>query len=127
MWWRKKPHHPGRRVMRCSFCDKWEHDVQKLIAGPKIFICEECVKVCNAIIADDNRFLKSTGATRRKAEEPLSWPNAVRCALCHVEIRGDDSIVIPENRGTLCIDCVQAVATARHSALATPSRRHRSG
>jgi ATP-dependent Clp protease ATP-binding subunit ClpX len=43
-------------VLRCSFCNKDQSDVRKLIAGPTVFICDECVEVCNDIIADDNRF-----------------------------------------------------------------------
>jgi ATP-dependent Clp protease ATP-binding subunit ClpX len=43
-------------VLRCSFCNKDQNDVRKLIAGPTVFICDECVEVCNDIIADDNRF-----------------------------------------------------------------------
>lgn len=42
--------------LRCSFCNKDQNDVRKLIAGPTVFICDECVEVCNDIIADDNRF-----------------------------------------------------------------------
>jgi len=43
-------------VLRCSFCNKDQSDVRKLIAGPTVFICDECVEVCNDIIADDHRF-----------------------------------------------------------------------
>ena len=42
--------------LRCSFCNKSSHDVSKLIAGPTVFICDECVAVCNDIIEEDNRF-----------------------------------------------------------------------
>ena len=42
-------------VLRCSFCNKDQNDVRKLIAGPTVFICDECVDVCNDIIADDRR------------------------------------------------------------------------
>src|SRR5258706_6036777 len=42
--------------LRCSFCNKDQNDVGKLIAEPTVFICDECVEVCNDIIADDNRF-----------------------------------------------------------------------
>ena len=42
-------------VLRCSFCNKDQNDVRKLIAGPTVFICDECVEVCNDIIADDNK------------------------------------------------------------------------
>ncbi|MCR4374969.1 MAG: ATP-dependent Clp protease ATP-binding subunit ClpX [Acidobacteria bacterium] len=46
-------------VLRCSFCNKDQNDVRKLIAGPTVFICDECVEVCNDIIADDNKFDKA--------------------------------------------------------------------
>ncbi|MCE2542588.1 MAG: ATP-dependent Clp protease ATP-binding subunit ClpX [Acidobacteria bacterium] len=48
-------------VLRCSFCNKDQNDVRKLIAGPTVFICDECVDVCNDIIADDNRSESKTG------------------------------------------------------------------
>src|ERR1051326_7026393 len=47
-------------VLRCSFCNKDQNDVRKLIAGPTVFICDECVEVCNDIIADDNKFDRTT-------------------------------------------------------------------
>ncbi|HRV07287.1 MAG TPA: ATP-dependent Clp protease ATP-binding subunit ClpX [Acidobacteriota bacterium] len=43
-------------VLRCSFCNKSQNDVRKLIAGPTVFICDECVDVCNEIISDDFQF-----------------------------------------------------------------------
>jgi ATP-dependent Clp protease ATP-binding subunit ClpX len=62
MWWRKKADHLEQKVLRCSFCDKWQHDVERLIAGPKICICDECVEVCNDIIADDKRVSEIGGS-----------------------------------------------------------------
>jgi ATP-dependent Clp protease ATP-binding subunit ClpX len=50
-------------VLHCSFCNKNQNDVRKLIAGPTVFICDECVEVCNDIIADDNRFDRGTRST----------------------------------------------------------------
>jgi ATP-dependent Clp protease ATP-binding subunit ClpX len=42
-----------KKTLYCSFCFKSQHDVRKLIAGPaNIFICDECVELCNEIIAD---------------------------------------------------------------------------
>src|SRR6266850_2518751 len=55
-------------VLRCSFCNKDQNDVRKLIAGPTVFICDECVEVCNDIIADDNRF--ENRATRTSLPTP---------------------------------------------------------
>jgi ATP-dependent Clp protease ATP-binding subunit ClpX len=40
-------------ILHCSFCNKSQNDVKKLIAGPTVFICDECVDVCNEIISDD--------------------------------------------------------------------------
>jgi ATP-dependent Clp protease ATP-binding subunit ClpX len=51
-------------ILRCSFCNKDQNDVRKLIAGPTVFICDECVDVCNDIIADDRRV---EGRSRRSA------------------------------------------------------------
>src|SRR5512137_939661 len=50
-------------VLRCSFCNKDQNDVRKLIAGPTVFICDECVDVCNDIIADDRRTEGRAGRT----------------------------------------------------------------
>jgi ATP-dependent Clp protease ATP-binding subunit ClpX len=50
-------------VLRCSFCNKDQNDVRKLIAGPTVFICDECVDVCNDIIADDRRTEGRVGHT----------------------------------------------------------------
>jgi len=109
MWRRKKPNEPERKVLRCSFCNKWQYKVHELIAGPNVFICDECVQVCDDMLADAKRF-PSSGP---RSEEAIAWPNAIQCALCHVEIRTEGGIAIAGNRGTLCIDCVKAVAMAR--------------
>jgi len=41
------------RVLYCSFCGKSQHEVRKLIAGPSVFICDECVELCNDIIREE--------------------------------------------------------------------------
>lgn len=41
------------RVLYCSFCGKSEHEVRKLIAGPSVYICDECVDLCNDIIREE--------------------------------------------------------------------------
>src|SRR5215216_2379211 len=38
-------------ILRCSFCNKDQNDVRKLIAGPTVFICDECVEVCQDIVS----------------------------------------------------------------------------
>ncbi len=59
-------------VLRCSFCNNDQNDVRKLIAGPTVFICDECVDVCNDIIADDRR---SEG---RQSRSGLPTPQEVK-------------------------------------------------
>ncbi|HIE33385.1 MAG TPA: ATP-dependent Clp protease ATP-binding subunit ClpX, partial [Thermodesulfobacteriaceae bacterium] len=39
--------------LHCSFCGKSQQEVRKLIAGPSVYICDECVELCNEIIAED--------------------------------------------------------------------------
>ena len=41
------------KLLYCSFCGKSQHEVRKLIAGPSVFICDECVELCNDIIAEE--------------------------------------------------------------------------
>ena len=41
------------RTLHCSFCGKNQHEVRKLIAGPSVFICDECVELCNDIIREE--------------------------------------------------------------------------
>ena len=62
-------------ILRCSFCNKDQNDVQKLIAGPTVFICDECVEVCNDIIADDKR-VEDNGT-----QPALPVPQAIKKSL----------------------------------------------
>jgi len=44
----------GEKLLYCSFCGKSQHEVKKLIAGPSVFICDECIDLCNDIIRDES-------------------------------------------------------------------------
>ena len=44
-----------KKTLFCSFCGKSQHEVKKLIAGPTVFICDECVELCNDIIKEENK------------------------------------------------------------------------
>src|ERR1700741_4650324 len=53
----------GEKLLYCSFCGKSQHEVQKLIDGPSVFICDECIDLCNNIIRDETSAIESvTGA-----------------------------------------------------------------
>src|SRR5712671_2243629 len=43
----------GGGALKCSFCGKSQNDVRKLIAGPTVYICDECIELCNDIIAEE--------------------------------------------------------------------------
>jgi hypothetical protein len=67
-------------TLHCSFCGKSQRDVRKLIAGPKVFICDGCVGLCNGIIENEEVFdmfaadegVALTGAHGKPAEELVS-------------------------------------------------------
>ncbi|NNM68495.1 MAG: ATP-dependent Clp protease ATP-binding subunit ClpX [Gallionella sp.] len=44
---------PGDKLLYCSFCGKSQHEVKKLIAGPSVFVCDECVALCNDIMKEE--------------------------------------------------------------------------
>lgn len=50
-------------LLRCSFCGKSQNEVKKLIAGPGVYICDECIELCNDIIAEEREREESTKAT----------------------------------------------------------------
>src|ERR1700722_9532171 len=60
----------SKNTLYCSFCGKSQHEVRKLIAGPTVFICDECVELCMEIIREENKtsFLKSRDGVPSPAE-----------------------------------------------------------
>ncbi|MCH7666829.1 MAG: ATP-dependent Clp protease ATP-binding subunit ClpX [Acidobacteria bacterium] len=64
----------GDEALRCSFCNKSQREVKKLIAGPTVFICDECVDICLDIIAED-RMLE------QKQETDLPKPKEIKAFL----------------------------------------------
>jgi ATP-dependent Clp protease ATP-binding subunit ClpX len=61
----------SKNTLYCSFCGKSQHEVRKLIAGPTVFICDECVELCMDIIREEN---KTTGM---KASEGVPTPREI--------------------------------------------------
>jgi ATP-dependent Clp protease ATP-binding subunit ClpX len=62
----------GEKLLYCSFCGKSQHEVRKLIAGPSVFICDECVDLCNDIIREE---VQSDGL--RHGESSLPTPKEI--------------------------------------------------
>lgn len=65
------------KLLYCSFCGKSQHEVRKLIAGPSVYICDECVDLCNDIIREE---IRDIGGTRPQATE-LPTPHQIRAHL----------------------------------------------
>jgi hypothetical protein len=84
---------PPTEPLHCTFCNKTQNNVQKLIAGPGVLICDECVEVCNEIIADARRLSSS----------------AARCAMCERPVSGD--VVVSDHY--LCGPCATSGAPAK--------------
>ncbi len=68
----------GEKVLYCSFCGKSQHEVKKLIAGPSVFICDECIELCNDIIRDEAP--AETGAAKTGKSE-LPAPMEIKTTL----------------------------------------------
>ena len=64
------------KLLYCSFCGKSQHEVRKLIAGPSVFICDECVELCNDIIREEIKEI----APKQK-QDALPKPNEIHAHL----------------------------------------------
>ncbi|MBK9340603.1 MAG: ATP-dependent Clp protease ATP-binding subunit ClpX [Rhodoferax sp.] len=58
------------KTLHCTFCGKSQHEVKKLIAGPSVFICDECIDLCNDIIRDELPAIAAEEARKTKGELP---------------------------------------------------------
>lgn len=67
----------GEKTLYCTFCGKSQHEVKKLIAGPSVFICDECIDLCNEIIRDE---LPGLDATKEKGSD-LPTPSEIKANL----------------------------------------------
>ncbi len=109
---------PPPPILRCSFCNKSQRDVKKLIAGPKVYICDECVDICNDILAED-RMLTPARSPAWTVEPPKGVEGVlldkppddvipVRCKLCGLWSAVEFCLPIA-GRGWACGSCLDAV------------------
>ena len=97
--------------LRCSFCTKSQPDVRKLIAGPKVYICDRCLDLCNEILAEE-REQEPKSAEAEPRQDSSSRPAGVAvCRLCGLTAPMD-SVVMILDRGYLCFVCLDAVRVA---------------
>ena len=64
------------KLLYCSFCGKSQHEVRKLIAGPSVFVCDECVELCNDIIREEIKEIAP-----KQDKESLPTPKEIRESL----------------------------------------------
>jgi hypothetical protein len=102
--------------LRCSFCNKHQDEVQKLIAGPSVFICDDCVGVCNEILSGNPFDVPPADQRKHPALDALegkgdgqSEPDS--CSICRTAIDPDLALALPE-RGVLCEHCVAEIEDA---------------
>ncbi len=60
------------KVLYCSFCGKSQHEVKKLIAGPSVFVCDECVELCNDIIREEIQDIQEEAETHLPKPKEIS-------------------------------------------------------
>jgi ATP-dependent Clp protease ATP-binding subunit ClpX len=77
------------KLLYCSFCGKSQHEVRKLIAGPSVFICDECVDLCNDIITEE-----MADANPAESDDRLPSPKEIKANLDHYVIGQDRAKVV---------------------------------
>src|SRR6187397_1893440 len=77
----------GEKLLYCSFCGKSQHEVRKLIAGPSVFICDECIELCNDIIREETASDKGG----KGAKSDLPTPREIRQILDQYVIGQDQA------------------------------------
>jgi ATP-dependent Clp protease ATP-binding subunit ClpX len=82
----EKKGNSSEKVLYCSFCGKSQHEVKKLIAGPSVFICDECIELCNDIIRDE---VPAEVAPARASKSDLPVPSEIKSSLDNYVIGQD--------------------------------------
>src|SRR5260370_33180203 len=95
-----------RRYTRCSFCGKGQDQVRKLVAGPGVFICDQCIDLCQEVLEDDNR----SAGTKKQKTGFIPNPQTICAAL--------DQYVIGKERAKKCL----SVQVYNHHKRLTPSK-----
>ena len=79
----------GDKLLYCSFCGKSQHEVRKLIAGPSVFVCDECIALCNDIMREEIQ--NDQGKTDKDGKSGLPVPKDICAALDEYVIRQEQA------------------------------------
>jgi hypothetical protein len=93
----------------CSFCGKNQSEVRKLVAGPSVHICDECVELCKNIVAEDADVSDSDKA--EKAAKAKSKTNRL-CGIC-MEPRETDELIFLPHTAYMCAGCLEEIQAVR--------------
>ena len=82
--------------LKCSFCGKTQDQVKKLIAGPEVYICDECVELCNEILDEEffdskDKEASAEGKDAEKAEKHIPKPHEIKEYLDQYIVGQDDA------------------------------------
>src|SRR5476651_1882286 len=91
-----------RRYTRCSFCGKGQDQVRKLVAGPGVFICDQCIDLCQEVLEDDNR----SAGTKKQKTGFIPNPKTILLRL----IQAADFDISRAERGIIYIDEIDKIA-----------------
>ena len=108
-------------TMFCSFCGKSQHDIKKLIAGPGIFICDECVLLCHRIVAETPEHDPLAAAridwpTDVPTVQLLTYLGAADSVLQRIRDRVQDTVDILRRREVSWADIGGALNVSRQAA-----------
>lgn len=93
------------RATGCSFCSRSREEVRKLVAGPSVHICDECVEICRGILAEDREDRTKTGPDAPVEETRL-------CGICMEERESDELIFLP-HAAYMCASCLEEIQAVR--------------
>lgn len=82
----------NNKEIRCSFCGKTQDEVSRLIEGPGVYICDNCINFCNSLLFEDDEVAaKNSGKNKEKEEKPLLKPKEIKAKLDEYVIGQDDA------------------------------------
>jgi len=100
----------------CSFCNKDKDSVAKLIAGPGVYICNECVDLCVQIIADQSAVGDFTGWNERPDDELLASLAKVQAVVAQADAAVHDYVTVLRGRGVTWTRIGQALGVSKQAA-----------
>ena len=103
---RRKAEKPAQRY--CSFCGKSQDEVRKLIAGPTVYICDECIDLCNDIIAEE---VEQEEQPKGAASPVASLNTPTWCRVCRLPKSAEDVVAVSE-LGFVCRRCIHMIRAA---------------